>query len=137
MKPIDRKYERFTAGQNKPSSEILYVSMNKNHVIKLNQTTHRHLKKAPAVYLYYCRQDDKIAIEPVGSTRLPSIFTVKPSGNGSFQINAAPFCRHHNIHFDATRRFITPEIIEGRLYVDLGKTITVEHPRKKRDRSPD
>jgi hypothetical protein len=137
MKPIERKFEKFLAGQNKPSQEILYVSLNRNGVIKLNQTCHARLRKAPAVYLYYCRQDDTIAMEPAESTRLPATFTIKPSGTGSLQINAAPFCAHNNIHFDTTRRFITPDLVDGRIYLDLGRTITVEHPRKKRARPPE
>lgn len=132
MQPIDRKYEKFLAGENKASQDIVYVSLSKNNLIKLNRTAHRELGSAPAVCLYYSSHDDTIAIEPVSSPRLPATFRVKPSGSGSFQINAAPFCRHHNIQFEATRRFITPDIRDGRLYVDLGRTIIVQHPKKKR-----
>ena len=137
MKPIDRKFEKFLAGQNKPSQEMLYVSINRSGRINLNANCYRRLGKPPAAYLFYNRADDVIAVEPLQSPRMPAAFTLKASHKSGWRIDAAPFCRHHNIRLDSTQRFIAPEIDDGRLYLKLQETVTVCRPMPKRKRSPE
>lgn len=136
MKPIDRKYEKFVGGQNKPWQDVLYVSLNKCGRIAMNSNCYKHLGKPLAAYLYYSRVDDTIALEPVHSHRMPTAFDVKQSGASGWRIDAAPFCGHHNIRLDKTERFIAPEIEDGRLYLKLGQTVTVQKRSTKRDRRP-
>lgn len=98
----------------------------------MNDNCYRQLGKPPAVYLYYSRIDDMIAVEPVQSLRLPCTFEVKRNGASGWRVNASPFCSHHNIKPDTTERFITPEFEGGRLYLRLGQTVTVHKRSNKR-----
>src|SRR5207247_7150251 len=125
MKPLDRKYEKFLAGPNKHPQEVLYVSINKGGRIRLNRNCHRQLGRPPAAYLYYSRPDDTIVVEAAHSDRMQAAFPfTEMDGSGGWRINAASFCRHHNIRPDKTERFIAPEIEDGRLFLKLSQTVT-------------
>ena len=137
MQPIERTFEKFLGGPTRPPQDVLYVSLNKQARIHFNANTYRKLGKPPAAYLYYSKAKDMIAVEPVHSYHnFPAAFPLKESHTSGWRIDAAPFCRHHNIRLDTTLRFIAPEIKDGRMYLNLGETVTVTNweRRKKKDR---
>jgi len=74
---LDRKYEKFLGGPTQPTQERVYASISPQNVITVNSNCYRLLGKPPAVYLYFSRADDMIAIQPVESFRLPAAFPVR------------------------------------------------------------
>ncbi|MCA1590368.1 MAG: hypothetical protein LC734_08280 [Acidobacteria bacterium] len=131
---MDRDYEKFLGGPTQSMHDRLHVTINKENVIGLNQNCYRMLGKPPAVYLYYSRAKDIIAIEPVPSPRLPLAFPVKMKTHVGWRINASPFCKHFNIRLDSTERFINPELsLDGmQLLLKLNETVTVRQIRRKK-----
>jgi hypothetical protein len=122
---MESKFEKFIGGPNVANQERLYVSLSKYNVISLSNATYERMGKPRAVYLHYSRSDETIAVEPAASARLPTAFPVMVRGRHGWRIAAAPFCQHFNIMLDATHRFVSPEIREGCLYLDLARTVTV------------
>lgn len=130
---IDRDFERFRGGPTQAMADRLHVTINKESVIGLNQNCYRLLGKPPAVYLYFSRARDIIAIEPLQNPRLPEAFPVKSKNDAGWRINASPFCKHFGIRLDATERFIDPDITsDGKLILKLSETVTVRQIRRKK-----
>lgn len=130
---VDRDFEKFMGGPTESKADRLYVTINKDYVIGLNDKTYRLLGKPPAAYLYYSRARDTIMIEPVHSLRLPTAFPIKPRTKFGWRINASPFCTHFNIRLDSTQRFVTPEInSDGHLVLKLNETVTIRQLRRKK-----
>lgn len=94
----------------------MHVTINKINVITLNKNAHRLLGKPAAVYLFFSREQDTIAVEP-SSARLPESFPVLEKNSSGWRINVAPFCRHFGIDIDTTLKFIAPEIRDGSLHL--------------------
>lgn len=131
---MERKFEKFLGGPTQSPHDRIYVSISKANVIAFNNNCYRMLGKPPAVYLYFSRADDTIAVEPVHSHRLPSAFPVKEKQKAGWRINASPFFKHFGIRIDTTERFIAPEIRDGALQLKLTETVTVrQHRRKKKE----
>jgi len=129
---MDREFEKFRGGPTQSTSERLYVTINKENVIGLNNNCYQILGKPPAVYLYFSRVKDVIAVEPVQSPRLPEAFPVKEKNSVGWRINASPFCKHFGIRLDSTERFINPDITsDGKLILKLSETVTVRQNRRK------
>ena len=120
---MDRDLEKFLGGPNKPAQERMRVTLNKVNVLTFNRNVWKQLGKPDAVYLYYSRIRDLIALEPVHSNQLPAAFPVLTKTTG-FRINAAPFCRHFRIRLDRTLRFIAPDIRDGKLELKLAETVS-------------
>jgi hypothetical protein len=130
---MEREFEKFRGGPTKSMHDRIHVTINKEMVIGINGNCYRLLGQPPAVYLYFSRVRDIIAVEPVRSLNLPEAFPVKPKTSVGFRINASPFCKHFNIRLDSTERFINPEINnEGKLILKLGETVTVRQIRRKK-----
>lgn len=129
---LDRDFEKFRGGPTQAPTERIYVTINKENVIGLNANCYRLLGKPPAVYLYFSRAKDIIAVEPVHSFRLPEAFPVKQKTSVGWRINASPFCKHFGIKIDATERFIHPEFRDRALQLKLSETVTVRQHRRKR-----
>jgi len=108
------------------------VTLNKVNVLTFNKNTYEKLGRPPAVYLYYSRKRDVIALEPVTSTRLPEAFPVLDKNLSGYRINVAPFCRHLGISLKTSVRFINPEMRNGKLELKLTDTVSVAQPRKRR-----
>jgi len=132
---MDRDYEKFRGGPTLAPSDRIYVTINKENVIGINQNCYRMLGKPPAVFLYFSRTRDVIAIEPVQSPRLPEAFPVKPKTSVGWRVNASPFCKHFGIRIDTTERFITPELLDGKLHLKLAETVTIRQIRRKKKKS--
>jgi hypothetical protein len=130
MKPIDRTFEKFLGGQNVAPKDRIHVTLNPKGRILLNRKVYGLLNQPEAVFLYYSRKDDTIAIEPT-SLRLAAAFPVRPRST-YYQIHASPFCRHNGIRITTTEKFIDPQIEEGIMLLKLGETITVSGCRKRK-----
>ena len=107
------------------------VTLTKVNVLTFNKNTYEKLGRPPAVYLYYSRKRELIAVEPVSSERLPEAFPVLTKSTG-YRINAAPLCRHFGIALKTSVRFINPEMRNGKLELKLTETVSVAQPRKRR-----
>ena len=129
---MDRDLEKFRGGPNKPAQFRMRVTLlNRMNSLTFNRNTWQQLGKPDAVYLYFSRSRDMIAVEPVHSFNLPEAFPVITKGTGC-RVNAAPFCAHFGIRLDRTLRFIAPEIRDGKLELKLADTVSVAQRRKKR-----
>ena len=132
---FEREFEKFRGGPTQTPNDRVHVTIDKRNVIFLNSNAYRLLCKPPAVYLYFSRASDVIAIEPVSSTRLADSFPVVEKTGTGFRIQAAPFCKHFNIKLDTTERFVSPEIRDNKMYLKLSETVTTRrgvHRRRKR-----
>jgi hypothetical protein len=132
---MDRDFEKFRGGPTLAVADRIYVTINKANVIGMNANCYRLLGKPPAVYLYFSRHQDVIAIEPVQSANLPQAFPVRQKTSVGYRINASPFCKHFGIRLDATERFTHPEIRDGKLMLKLGETVIVRQNRRKKKKS--
>lgn len=129
---MDRDLEKFRGGPNKPAQDRMRVTLNKTNVLSFNMNAYRQLGKPAAVYLYFSRKRDLIAVEPVHSLNFSEAFPVLTKGQTGYRVNAAPFCRHFGIRLDETLRFINPEVRDGKLELKLTETISVAQVRKRK-----
>jgi len=132
---IDRDFEKFRGGPTPGPAERIHVTLDKCHVIGLNENVYRLLGKPSAVYLYFSRSTDTIALEPLQHSRLTEAFPVKSKTNATdagWLIRASPFFRHFNIKVEGTQKFIAPDIRDGKLLLKLSETITVRTNRRKK-----
>jgi len=119
-------------GPTQSPHDRIHVTINAQNVIGINNNCYKMLGKPPAVYLWFSREDDVIAIEPVHSHRLPAAFPVKEKTSVGWRINASPFCKNYNIRIDNTERFVSPEIRENKLWLNLRETATFRQMRRKK-----
>lgn len=129
---MEREFEKFRGGPTQDPAQRIHVTINKDNVIGLNRNCYHLLGKPPAVYLYFSRGKDVIAIEPTPNARSSEAFPVKVRNLADWRINAAPFCKHFGIRIDSTERFISPDIRDGKLILKLSETVTVRQNRRKR-----
>ncbi|MGI8813635.1 MAG: hypothetical protein ACR2IH_14060 [Pyrinomonadaceae bacterium] len=134
---MDRDLEKFRGGPNKPAQYRMRVTLSNTNVLTFNRNAYQHLGKPPAVYLYFSRGRDLIALQPVHSLNMPEAFPVLPKGASGFRVNAASFCRHFGISLDTTLRFIDPEIREGKLELKLSETVSVAQVRPRKNKKDD
>ncbi len=128
---MDREWEKFRGGPNLPNSERVHVTLAKNGIIFMNQNMHRLLGKPSAVYIYFNRAKDQIALEAT-SPRLAESFPVKEKSTG-FMIHASPFCKHFGIKLDTTHMFASPDLTsDGKLLLDLSNMVKVGGVKRKR-----
>jgi hypothetical protein len=130
---LDRKFEKFQGGPTQAPETRVHVSMDRRGVITMNATCYKLLGKPAAANLYFSRVDDTIAIEPMDSVRLPTVFPFRPNGTARY-LNSAPFCRHYGIKLDSTVRFTSPEIRDGALQLKLSDTVTITRQRRMQRR---
>ena len=125
---LDREWEKFRGGPTPFFRDRLHVTLAERGVIFINKNLYRLWGKPPAVYLYFNRPKDQIALEPT-SPRLPEAFGVTEKCNG-YMIHASPFCRHFGIRLEATHKFVRPELTpDGKLLLDLSNTVIVTRVR--------
>lgn len=132
MRHMERDFEKFRGGPTPAAQDRMRVTINKASVISFNKNTHRHLGRPLAVYLYFSRTRDLIAIEPLQSPNFAESFPVLEKSSSGWRINAAPFCRHFGIRIDTALRFIDPEIRDGKLNLKLSETVSVAQVRRRR-----
>ncbi len=132
--PIEREFEKYRGGPTEDLKVRVHVSLAPNGRMILNRKTYKLIGQPPAVYLYYSRVTDTIAVEPVLSPQLAEALPVLQQKTTSVRVNAAPFCRHFNIRLPATSRFIRTEVRNGRLMLKLSETVNVTTAMKGRKR---
>ena len=121
-------------GPTLPIHNRIYVTINKEYVIGLNQNCYKLLGKPPAVYLHYNREEHIIGIEPVHSFRMSAAFPVKEKTSVGWRINASPFCKHYDIRVESTERFIRPQHSnDGKMFLlRLTETVTIRQFRREK-----
>jgi len=125
------EWEKFRGGQTLPNNERVHATIGKTGIIFINKNLHRLWGKPAAVYLYFNRAKDQIALEPT-SPRLPEAFHVKEK-NGGWFIHASPFCRHFGIKLDTTHMFARPDLSDdGKLLLDLSNLVKIGGIKRKR-----
>ena len=128
---LDREWEKFSGGPNKPNRDRIHITINKTGLIYINGNGHRMLGRPEAVQLFFNRPKDKIALKPAHA-RLSDAFPVKEK-SGYYLVHASPFCRHYGIKFGTTEKFVLPDIDDdGILHLDLTRTVTVSGKNPKR-----
>jgi len=127
---MERDIEIFRAGPNEARSKRLNVTVSPTLTIRLNRNVYELLGRPDAMRLGYTRERDAIWAEPV-SPRFNEAFPVIPDGKG-YRLNAAPFCRHFNIHPETTVKFVAPEIVGQTMLLKLRETISVARPKRFR-----
>ena len=119
---LERKFEKFTGGP--AHAEELRVTINRRGMIYMNERAYAAFGRPQAAALYYCREDDSIAVEPA-YPRFVQNFPVIKKQMG-WAIHASTFCRHYNIRVPDTQRFIRPDLTnEGQLILNLRETVGV------------
>ncbi|MCA1590677.1 MAG: hypothetical protein LC734_09900 [Acidobacteria bacterium] len=73
---MEREFEKFRGGPTQPTHERIHVTMVKGNKICLNKHSYKLFGKPEAVYLYFSRKSDIIALE-AASPRLPESFPVR------------------------------------------------------------
>ena len=131
---LDRTYERFRGGPFVGYHLRYHVTLARSGMLRINSNLYRAWGKPTGVYLYYSRENDKIALVPT-TPRGSEAFPIKQIPGDGFAIYATTFLRHFGLRFDATRKFVNPELREdGKLLLDLSNTIVVTKARRKRNR---
>src|SRR6185503_2004704 len=131
---LDREYERFPGGPLKPFSERFHVTLSSSGQLYLNRNAHKLLGNPDAVYIYFNRQKDEIAVEPT-SPRLAQAFPVKHASGKSIgrivQIN--PVMKHYGIRLEGTNRFIQPEIDQhGIMHLKLSEIVQIAGRKRRK-----
>jgi hypothetical protein len=131
---LGREYERFRGGAAKPRWDRLHVTMNDGGVIYLNRNAHKQLGKPDAVYVYYCREKDEIALEAT-SIRMADAFPLRPvASHTGYIVYANPVTKHFGIKLEGTNRFVDPELDQyGIMHLKLSDIVqTARGPRRKK-----
>ena len=122
---LERKWEKFDGGPaSAPGRGGARVTINRNGLIYMNDRAYETFGRPEAVELYYCREDDAIALEPARA-RTDRNFIVRKK-QGGWAVHASTFCRHYRIHVATTEQFLRPErTADGHMILSLRGTITV------------
>lgn len=127
---MERDFEVFQAGPNEARGKRLNVTLGQYGIIRMNRNVYHQLGRPAAVRLAYSRERDAIFIESV-SPRFNEAFPVI-TDRAAWRINAAPFCRHFNIHPDITIKFVDPDINGQTMLLNLRHTISVARPKRQK-----
>ena len=73
---MDREWEKFKGGPTAPNCEKIHVTLAPKGIIFINNNLHRLWGKPSAVYLFFNRAADRIALEPT-NPRLAESFPLK------------------------------------------------------------
>jgi hypothetical protein len=132
---LERKWEKFRGGPFAASASEPRVTLNRKGLIYMNARMYTALGRPKAVALYYCREDDAIAVQPAYE-RFAEHFQVAKKQTG-WAIHASTFCRHYKIRVPNTERFLRPDLNdEGVLILNLRDTVNVGGVNKGRHRAP-
>lgn len=129
---LEKKWEKFDGGpMAAPGRAGARVTINKNGLIYMNAKAYDLLGRPEAVEIYYCREDDAIALEPAPA-RTERNFIVRKRQNG-WAIHASTFCRHYRVRVATTEQFLRPErTADGHMILSMRSTFTVGERRPKR-----
>jgi hypothetical protein len=123
---LDRKFERFRGGPaNRYNANLKpRISISPRCVFYFNTRTFHEMGSPEAVALYYNREEDSIAIQPVPQLSAETFPVIKKNkGHG---IHASTFFRHYRIRIKETQQFLNPRIDQDKnLIVCLRETIFI------------
>lgn len=130
---LGREYERFQGGPTRPPRDRIHVSLQSGRKIYINLNTYRQLGEPEAVFLYYSRERDEIAIE-AANPRLSESFPLRRAMSGrGFTIYIGPFVTHFGIRISGTHRFVDPIIDEnGILHLKLADLVRISRGTRNR-----
>jgi hypothetical protein len=138
MARVDVEWEKFLGGPVKPPSLRLHATIGRNRRIHLNANLFKRLGCPEAVWLYFNRNLQQIAIQAT-SPRMSEAFPVKlncSSKRSTRYISAASFCTHFGIKIRQTHRFNDPHFsADGKLILNLNETTIVSRTTKRRSAS--
>ena len=124
---LDKKWEKFRGGPRAGPAAMrnqVRVTINRKGLIYMNVRMFTELGRPKAVALYYCREEDAIALQPAYE-RFDEHFLVVKRQTG-WAVHASTFCRHWKISIPNTERFLRPDLDnEGVLILNLKETVTV------------
>lgn len=136
MIKFDAEWEKFEGGPGRTFKERIHVTLNQRGGIYINSNLFAQMGRPAAVLLYYNHERNQIAIVPASAQR-PEAFPVRTKKNGSHWIYAWPFCRHYNIRFAASHKFLKPVLNEDRsVILDLRNTTPVFHKSQFKKTKP-
>jgi hypothetical protein len=132
MAVVDLEFEKFTGGPVKPPSLRMHATIARGGRIHLNANLFKRLGNPQAVWLFFNRRTQQIAVQST-SLRMPEAFPVGTLHSKSTRyISAASFCTHFGIRIRETHRFTEPHFsADGKLILDLNKTVIVSRTRKR------
>lgn len=128
---MDKSFEKFRGGPTTAPQNRIHISISRHSRFVLNNNLYRLLGRPSAVYLFYSREKDTIALESA-SARVAESFPLLENPNSGWRINAAPFCRHFGIEIDTTLRFIDPQIDGSTLQLKLSDTVSVATVKRRK-----
>lgn len=130
---IDSEWEKFHGGPAQPPHKKMHATIGPKRKILINGNLYRAWGKPEAVYLFYNRSRDQIALQPT-SPRVPAAFPIRENRK-CYEIAASSFCRHFNINISATHKFLDPDLTsDGKLILKLSETILVTRHTRRGER---
>ena len=128
---MDKEWERYHGGPTAPTETRMHAAISPQGQIFINKNLYRVIGRPEAVYIYFNRGRQQIALESA-SSRLPQAFPIKEAQNG-YRLQVAPFLRHHGIRLSDRLKFVRPDIAPGgQLVLDLTHTVVANGAKRKR-----
>lgn len=118
------EWQRFDAGPLASYDERIYVTINHRDNIYMNRHTHKLLGSPNYAELYMNLSSGVILVAAVPEETQYS-FPLKRKQVG-YVILAARFFRHHGIKVKGTQQIVRPQIENGRMILDLDKTVSTD-----------
>ena len=133
MAGVDVEWEKFLGGPVKPPALRMHATIARGGRIHLNANLYKRLGSPDAVWLFFNRRLQQIAVQAT-SLRMPEAFPVGALSNHTTRyISAASFCTHFGIKIRQTHRFNNPHFSQdGKLILDLNETTIVSLTTKRR-----
>ena len=100
----------------------LYVSLDKDYQLCINQKAFDELGAPAAVVLMYDPGTDAIGIRPTAPLMMNAHPVRKKASERTYRISAKPLCIKHEIKYDTTIQFLETSIEDGALVANLLKT---------------
>ncbi|MEQ1763499.1 MAG: hypothetical protein ABL984_10185 [Pyrinomonadaceae bacterium] len=134
MASVDVEWEKFLGGPVKPPALRMHATIARGGRIQLNANLFKRLRSPEAVWLFFNRRLQQIAIQAT-SLRMPEAFPIgfSSSKKSTRYISAASFCTHFGIKIRQTHSFNDPHFsADGKLILNLNETTIVSRTTKRR-----
>ena len=137
MAGVDVEWEKFLGGPVKPPALRMHATIARGGRIQINANLYKRLRSPEAVWLFFNRRLQQIAIQAT-SLRMPEAFPLRFSSStrrSTRYISAASFCTHFGIKIRQTHSFNDPHFSpDGKLILNLNETTIVSRPPETRIR---
>jgi hypothetical protein len=132
---VDVEWEKFLGGPVKPPALRMHATIARGGRIHLNGNLYKRLGSPEAVWLFFNRRLQQIAIQAT-SLRMPEAFPLRFTSStrrSTRYFNASSFCTHFGIKIRQTHKFNDPHFsADGKLILNLNATTIVSRTRKSR-----